>query len=216
MVKKGLLYISVFFISFVLFFILTFPVDRLLYSKLVELGAEVDSVRGNLFHIEIKNLKYKLFKADKIDIENKLFTVAITLDNRVYININPFKKTFKLKTSQTEVHKFLTKPLAKGQITAQLVGRIEKEEILLDGNISLFLKENKIFPEKNINVKINIKDKNSIYASINSKNLNVQFNGKLEFPLNINNASLKGQITGTVYGVKTNRNAFFKLNNLKF
>ncbi|MBK3332293.1 hypothetical protein GWK41_04330 [Persephonella atlantica] len=216
MLKKGLLYTSVFFISFVLFFVFTFPIDRLLYSKIVELGAEADSVRGNLFHIEIKNLKYKLFKGDKIDIKNQLFTAVITLDNKIFINTNPFTKTLELKISQTEIHRFLTKPLAKGRITAQLHGKIKKKKILFDGDISLFIKENKIFPEKNINVKVNIKNKNSVSASINSKNLNIQFNGRLELPLNVNNTSLKGQITGKIYGLKTRKNVFFKLNNLKF
>jgi len=211
-------YVFAFIISFIFFFLYSFPVREVIGGSLSKKGINFEKINGNLLSIQIKGISYGKFILPDLKVENKFLKINLIVNNKHKIEVYPLKKYIKLNIKNLKFENFLREKIIKGNLSVKgkiflknnyLLSRIKGETFINRFNMLPVIKDVKL------NFKTDVANlQNKIYATIHSQFLSGKFEGKLKLPLYIKNGELKGQFNGKIYGSIVNKNIHIKLKNL--
>lgn len=206
----------VFLVSFFIFFIYTFPSREVFGKYLSKYGIKYDSISGNLLKTKIKGLTYDNFvKIDDIAFSNKFYKMEFLINKKQKLSVFPLEKEAKLKFKNLEINKYTNKISG----TLNLKGKIfiKDNYILSNLNGDSFLRTLPVPIVKDIKVSLKTMAKekeNKIKAKIFSSNITGEFNGVALIPINIQNATLKGNFEGKLYGSKIKQNISLRFKDI--
>ncbi len=215
--RKFLLYIALFLVSFCITFVYTFPIDRIISYYLSKNRISYSLVEGNIFNIRIKELSTGNFIFNKIDLINRFPKIEIMI-NGVYTGyINIVRKRLHLSLNDFDLSSIQKNENIQGTLKADHTVIFDRE-ILIDGKGRLFISKMKDIPISNIEINYSTKKddhKNEIHAELIGNILNGHFKGELYLPYNIKNGYIKGKFVGKIFNGKVNREIYLKFSDLK-
>jgi len=196
--KKSIVFIYI--LSFFIFFLYTFPSDKIIAYYLKKNGILYSDIEGDFFKLYIKNVKYGVFFVKNITIKNYIVFMNFYINGVNVMTVRPFSKEVKLYFDNFDISTVSTK--VKGKITGKHVVKVLKRDFSITGKGNLFIE---IYPEfmiKNIHVYYNMtRDKvNKLEADIESGTVRGTFLGELFIPISLKNGYLKGFFEGELFG----------------
>ncbi len=214
--KKVLLYLAIFIISFTFSFILTFPVDRVVGNVLTNAGVSYSNIEGNITEVRIKDISKENILIKDLKIKMGVPNVNIYLNGSNIGQINLFSRNIYLNIKDFDISSVQKNKEIFGSVTAKHKLSI-KDHILIDGNGELFISRSTKFPVSNISVNYVISpddDKNKIKAEIKGQIASGNFNGELYLPIDLKKGYIKGRFNGKIFSGNVSRNIYFKFSNL--
>ncbi len=180
-------YFWLFAIAFILTFILTFPTEEIVIYFLEKNKIKYSDVKGNFFHIEIKDIKYRSLKINKLEINNYLIKINFILKKDNYISLNSITRNVYFYFKDLRLKDFQEKTEIDGVLTAEGNLFIDGDLVKIDGkgNIKNFEITKFGFDQINIEWKSKgVKDGNYIDAKITGSMINGNFKGLVKVKLN--------------------------------
>ncbi len=212
---KKLLYILLFLVSFLVFFVYTFPAPAVVSYFFNKYGIGYKSIQGNLLKLEIKGANYQNFKIDKIVLKPSLTNINFILDKNNYIQAD-LSKNIKINIKKVRLEDFQIKPLVSGTFSGKIKLKLKKY-VLAEGKSSIFLEEIRPLGFRNIQTKLNFSendDKTDIKAKLSSQNISGNFKGYAKIPVeNFYSGEIVGSFKGKVFGSNSNQKIHIKIGN---
>ncbi len=213
---KKLLYLLIFIISFLVFFVWTFPADKIVIYYLNKYDIQYESVEGNLFKLKIENLEYKQLLIPELLIKTSFLKINILIpeNNKIVIDIN---RNIFLNLKDLELENLQKKPILFGNAKGNAKVSIKKY-ILADGNIDILIKKYQPYNIRNMKVHLKMKksnEKTKLNIKINSPNINGVFIGYAKIPIrNVYEGIIEGDFEGKIFGSVSSQHIRIKVGNL--
>ncbi len=214
--KRFLMYLLIFLVSFSVTVIYTFPADRLLGYILSKNGISYRSIKGNIFHLKVEGLSTGIVSIKSLDLSSKFPEYEIKINGQKVGTVNIFTGKINVSVKDFDISSIQRKVFVSGRISSKLEISVDKK-IRMNGEGKAFISKISNLPVSNVAVNYTVKyddDKNKVSARITGKVLNGIFEGEIYLPVNIKKGYIKGRFEGNIFNGKVKREINLKLSQL--